>query len=70
MRNDLDLLPWRPMQLHRAANYLEAAGIVAALRAGIDPLSATRPLYPASVERMSTSARAESTAVWSDTNAE
>ena len=70
MRNDLDLLPWRPMQLHRAENYLEAAGIVAALRAGIDPLSATRPLYPASVECMSTIDRAESTPVWSNTNAE
>ena len=51
MRNDLDSLPWRPMQLDRVENYLEAAGVVAALRAGIAPWSVTRPLEPAHVER-------------------
>ena len=51
MRNNLDLLPWRPMQLYRAENYLEAAGVVAALRAGIAPWSVTRPLEAAHVER-------------------
>ena len=52
MRNDLDSLPWRPLQLLRVENYLEAAGVVAALKAGIDPRSVTRPLAPASVERL------------------
>ena len=52
MRNDLDLLPWQPSQLFRVENYLEAAGVVAALRAGIDPWSVTRPLEPAHVERL------------------
>ena len=44
MRNDLDALPWAPGQLFHAENYLEATGVVAALRAGIDPWSTTRPL--------------------------
>ena len=52
MRNDLDLLPWQPMQLFRVENYLEAAGVVAALKAGIAPWSVTRPLEPARVERL------------------
>ena len=51
MRNDLDLLPWGPMQLFRVENYLEAAGIVAALRAGIAPSSVLRPLPPVSIQR-------------------
>ena len=52
MRNDLDVLPWQPMQLYRVENYLGAAGVVAALRAGIAPSSVTRPLEPASVDRL------------------
>jgi hypothetical protein len=46
MANDLEALPWRPGRLIRVANYWEAAGVVAALRAGIDPASARRPLAP------------------------
>ena len=52
MGNDLDLLPWQPMQLYRAENYLEAAGVIAALRAGLAPWSVTRPLEPVSIERL------------------
>ena len=52
MRNDLDLLPWQPTQLFRVENYLEAAGVVAALRAGIAPSSVTRPLELAHIERL------------------
>ena len=52
MRNDLSLLPWQPMQLFRVDNYLEAAGLVAALRAGISPWSVTRPLDAAPIERL------------------
>lgn len=37
MRNDLERLPWRPGQLLSASSYLEAAGLIAALRAGIAP---------------------------------
>ena len=59
MRNDLDLLPWQPMQLFRVENYLAAAGVVAALRAGIAPSSVTRPLEPSPVERLAHAGRAE-----------
>ena len=53
MRNDLDNLPWRPMQLRRVENYLEAAGVVAALRAGLAPASVLRPLPSAPIQRLS-----------------
>ena len=51
MRNDLETLPWAPGQLFRVENYLEAAGVVSALRTGIDPWSTTRPLGPVLLER-------------------
>jgi hypothetical protein len=44
MRNDLSNLPWRTGQFHRIENYWEAAGVIAALRAGIDPAAVRRPL--------------------------
>jgi len=44
MKNDLSALPWSPGQFHRVANYWEAVGVIAAIRAGIDPLSVRRPL--------------------------
>lgn len=44
MMNDLSALPWGTGQFFSAANYWEATGIVAALKAGIDPDSARRPL--------------------------
>ena len=44
MRNDLASLPWASDQLYFAENYWEAAGIVAALRAGLDPSSVRRPI--------------------------
>jgi hypothetical protein len=44
MRNDLRSLPWAEGQLHIVENYWEAAGVVAALKAGIDPASVRRPL--------------------------
>ena len=49
MDNDLRILPWAPGQLHVADNYLEAAGIMAAIRSGTDPSSVRRPLSPAPV---------------------
>ena len=60
MRNDLDSLPWQAARLFQVENYLEAAGVVAALRAGIDPWSTTRPLEPATVERSANIAAVES----------
>ena len=44
MKNDLSALPWVAGQFHRVRNYWESVGVVAALRAGIDPASARRPL--------------------------
>ena len=49
MRNDLSALPWRQGQFHRAANYWEAAGVMAGLKAGVNPASVRRPLAPVPV---------------------
>ncbi|MAT70077.1 MAG: high light inducible protein [Planctomycetaceae bacterium] len=49
MRNDLSQLPWQPGKFFRVANYWEAAGVMLALKAGVDPLSIRRPLAPISV---------------------
>ena len=60
MRNDLEELPWKPGQLFRAENYLEAAGVVAALRAGIAPQSTLRPLELAPIVHISPSEHGQS----------
>jgi hypothetical protein len=44
MQNDLTALPWSPGQLHVVENYWEAAGVLCALRQGLDPASVRRPL--------------------------
>lgn len=44
LENDLTALPWQPGQLHMVENYWEAAGVMAALRAGIEPRAVRRPL--------------------------
>ena len=44
MRNDLSALPWADGQFFLVENYWEATGVAAALRAGIDPGSARRPI--------------------------
>lgn len=51
MRNDLADLPWAPGQYFPVDNYWEAAGVAAALKAGIEPASVRRPLPPARVRR-------------------
>ena len=50
MKNRLEFLPWQDERFFSVDNYLEAAGVVAALRAGLSPRSVVRPLAPASVE--------------------
>ncbi|MGZ4357794.1 MAG: DUF3326 domain-containing protein [Gaiellaceae bacterium] len=50
MENDLRALPWARGQLEVVDNYWEAAGVVACLRAGIDPTSVRRPLAEVRVE--------------------
>ena len=49
MQNDLDCLPWGSGQFFRVENYWEAAGVMSALKAGIDPASVRRPILPAPV---------------------
>lgn len=44
MKNDLSVLPWNKNQFFKAKNYLEAAGILVALKSGIDPYSVLRPI--------------------------
>ena len=44
MKNDLSALPWKSGQFYRVGNYWEAVGVIASIRAGIDPLAVRRPL--------------------------
>jgi hypothetical protein len=44
MRNALQDLPWKDGQFVQVENYLEAAGMVAAMRAGVAPDTLKRPL--------------------------
>src|SRR5215207_3051819 len=52
MRNDLKSLPFRAGQLHYAANYYEAAGILSAMKAGVAPATIARPMQPMRIERI------------------
>ena len=56
MQNDLSRLPWAPGQLHIVDNYWEAAGVMVALRAGIEPGSVRRPILPAPVDERNAAA--------------
>ena len=44
MKNDLRTLPWKHDQLYIVENYWEVSGVINAIRAGITPESARRPL--------------------------
>ena len=59
MRNDLSQLPWAADQLHIVDNYWEATGVMAALKGGISPASARRPLRDVRIERSPTTERSE-----------
>jgi hypothetical protein len=48
----LEALPWQTGQLHIVDNYLEAVGVLSALKAGISPESVRRPFANAHVETM------------------
>ena len=50
MRNELAALPWADGQLLPVDNYWEAAGVLSALRAGIDPAAVRRPIPPSPVQ--------------------
>jgi hypothetical protein len=49
MENDLTILPWNTNQLYIVDNYLEAVGVMAAIKAGITIESIQRPLNAAKV---------------------
>ena len=55
MQNDLPTLPWRPGQFHQVGNYWEAVGVIAAMRAGINPASVRRPLGDTLVSKFAAS---------------
>ena len=61
MHNDLTMLPWAAGQLHVVENYWEAAGLMAAMKEGMDPTSVRRPLASVKIE----SATQEPAAPWS-----
>ncbi len=60
MQNDLTALPWAAGQLHVVENYWEAAGVIAAMKAGIAPESVRRPIQRVPVEKQTD--RADATA--------
>ena len=51
MKNDLSVLPWNTGQLITVENYWEAAGVMNALKAGVEPKSVRRPMTKAPVTR-------------------
>jgi hypothetical protein len=61
MRNDLKSLPFRAGQLHYAANYYEAAGILSAMKAGVAPATLARPMQPIRIERVAAHAETDGT---------
>ena len=58
MANDLVELPWSADQLFIVENYLEAAGVIGALKAGIAPESVRRPISDTVVVKKQTDRRA------------
>ena len=60
MKNDLSALPWRPDQFYCVGNYWEAVGVIASMRAGIDPLAVRRPLAATRVSHISSEIPASS----------
>ena len=55
MKNDLEALPWARGQLHIVDNYWEAAGVLSAIRTGIEPSAVRRPLRSILLEQTPTS---------------
>ena len=55
MKNDLEALPWASGQLHIVDNYWEAAGVLSAIRTGIEPSAVRRPIRSILLEQTPTS---------------
>lgn len=62
MRNDLAALPWAPGRFTTVANYLEAAGVLCALREGLSLESVRRPIVSAPVTQVGRRGRSSSSA--------
>ena len=62
MRNELSELPWKPGQYIAVENYWEAAGVLASLKAGLDPYSVRRPMPAAHVSTWPSGLRSASAA--------
>ena len=58
MKNDLSTLPWKSGQFYRAGNYWEAVGLIASMRAGIDPLVVRRPIAATRISHVNSEAPA------------
>jgi hypothetical protein len=54
MRNDLEKLPFGPGKLFIVENYLEAVGLMTALKAGVAPSAVRRPLEQTKVSQEQT----------------
>ena len=57
LNNDLAALPWAPGQFTRVDNYLEAAGLLCAMRSGLSLDSLRRPILGVPVTNLSTKSR-------------
>ena len=57
MANDLGYLPWRSGQFWQVDNYWEAAGLMLAFKAGVDPRSTRRPLAGVQAARLAPSVK-------------
>lgn len=55
MKNELKMLPFAPGKLFIVENYLEAVGIMTALKAGVSPSAVRRPLKNTEVSKEQTS---------------
>ena len=64
MKNDLDSLPWQRGRFFSVDNYLEAAGVVAALSVGLDPWSVVRPIESVGIDHAPTSAGFQRSVAW------
>ena len=54
MNNDLSLLPWADRQFYRVGSYLEAAGLMLAMRAGLSIKSVKRPIHGTNIAKLTT----------------
>jgi len=70
MNNDLAALPWAPGQFRCVDNYLEAAGLLCAMRAGLAMDSLRRPIEGVPITNVSTRTRERSGGILTNGRAE